>query len=90
MRFRWLPFRARPVHRMRMAVQAALLQASRLLKVDQAVVKCMVKFLAKVHVIPRKTAAMMQRLNENSQSYIQAEEEELLTLNWHCVGQKPT
>jgi sterol 24-C-methyltransferase len=31
----------------------------------------------------------MKRLNENSQSYIQAEEEELLTLNWHCVGQKP-
>jgi sterol 24-C-methyltransferase len=31
----------------------------------------------------------MQRLNENSRSYIQAEEEELLTLNWHCVGQKP-
>ena len=47
------------------------------------------KALAKVGVIPRKTNALMQRLNENSQSYIQAEEEELLTLNWHCVGQKP-
>jgi len=47
------------------------------------------KFLAKIHVIPKKTDAMMQRMNENSQSYIQAEEEELLTLNWHCVGQKP-
>ncbi len=47
------------------------------------------KFLAKIHVIPRKTDAMMQRMNENSHSYIQAEEEELLTLNWHCVGQKP-
>ena len=47
------------------------------------------KALARVHVIPRKTNALMQRLNENSQSYIQAEEEELLTLNWHCVGQKP-
>ena len=31
----------------------------------------------------------MQRMNANSQSYIQAEEEELLTLNWYCVGQKP-
>ncbi len=47
------------------------------------------KFLAKIHVIPKKTDALMQRLNENSQSYIQAEEEELLTLNWHCVGRKP-
>lgn len=47
------------------------------------------KFLAKIHVIPKKTNAMMQRLNENSQSYIRAEEEELLTLNWHCVGRKP-
>jgi sterol 24-C-methyltransferase len=47
------------------------------------------KFLAKIHVIPKRTNAMMQRMNENSQSYIQAEEEELLTLNWHCVAQKP-
>lgn len=47
------------------------------------------KALAKIRVIPRKTDALMLRLNENSQSYIQAEEEELLTLNWHCVGQKP-
>jgi sterol 24-C-methyltransferase len=47
------------------------------------------KFLAKIHVIPRNTDLMMQRMNENSHSYIQAEEEELLTLNWHCVGQKP-
>jgi sterol 24-C-methyltransferase len=47
------------------------------------------KALAKVHVIPKRTDAMMQRMNENSQSYIQAEEEELLTLNWHCVAQKP-
>lgn len=45
--------------------------------------------LAKVRIIPRKTDALMQRMNQNSQSYIQAEEEELLTLNWHCVGQKP-
>lgn len=46
--------------------------------------------LAKLHVIPRKTDAMMRRMNENSHSYIRAEEEELLTLNWHCVGQKPS
>ena len=45
--------------------------------------------LAKVHVIPQKTDALLQRLNKNSQSYIKAEEEELLSLNWHCVGRKP-
>jgi sterol 24-C-methyltransferase len=47
------------------------------------------KALAKVRLIPKKTDALMQRLNENSESYIEAEELELLTLNWHCVGQKP-
>lgn len=47
------------------------------------------RFLTKVHLIPAKTDALMQRMNANSASYIQAEEEELLTLNWHCVGQKP-
>jgi sterol 24-C-methyltransferase len=47
------------------------------------------RFLTKVHLIPAKTDALMQRMNTNSASYIQAEEEELLTLNWHCVGQKP-
>lgn len=47
------------------------------------------KFLAKLRVIPKKTNALMQRMNTNSQSYIQAEEEQLLTLNWHCVGRKP-
>ena len=47
------------------------------------------RFLARLHVIPRKTDALMQRMNANSMSYIRAEEEELLTLNWHCVGQKP-
>ncbi|MGK2950270.1 MAG: class I SAM-dependent methyltransferase [Acidimicrobiales bacterium] len=48
------------------------------------------RFLAKLHVIPKKTDALMQRMNANSASYIQAEEEELLTLNWYCVGQKPS
>ena len=47
------------------------------------------KFLAKVGLIPKKTNALMKRMNENSQSYIRAEEEGLLTLNWHCVGEKP-
>ncbi len=47
------------------------------------------RFLARIRVIPKKTNALMQRLNENNQSYIEAEEAELLTLNWHCVGEKP-
>ncbi|MEI6252597.1 MAG: hypothetical protein WCP30_07310, partial [Mycobacteriaceae bacterium] len=47
------------------------------------------KFLAGMHLIPRKTDSLMGRMNENSHSYIRAEEEQLLTLNWHCVGQKP-
>ena len=47
-------------------------------------------FLARLHLIPRKTDALMGRMNANSRSYIRAEEERLLTLNWHCVGQKPS
>lgn len=47
------------------------------------------KALAKVRIIPKKTDALLQRMNKNSQSYIEAEEAELLTLNWHCVGEKP-
>jgi sterol 24-C-methyltransferase len=47
------------------------------------------KLLAKLRVVPKKTDALLQRMNKNSQSYIQAEEEQLLTLNWHCVGEKP-
>lgn len=45
--------------------------------------------LAKIRVIPKKTDTLLKRLNQNSQSYIKAEEEALLTLNWHCVGRKP-
>jgi sterol 24-C-methyltransferase len=47
------------------------------------------RFLARLHLIPKKTDALMQRMNANSVSYIQAEQEELLSLNWHCVGRKP-
>lgn len=47
------------------------------------------KLLAKVRIIPPKTNALMQRLNKNSRSYIEAEERELLTLNWYCVATKP-
>ncbi|MCA9773307.1 MAG: class I SAM-dependent methyltransferase, partial [Myxococcales bacterium] len=45
--------------------------------------------LAKVRLIPRKIDAMMRRMNANCESYIQAEEAELLTLNWRLVARKP-
>ncbi len=32
---------------------------------------------------------MLQRLNTSCESYIEAEERSLLTLNWKCVGRKP-
>lgn len=47
------------------------------------------RLLAKLHIIPKKTDTLMQRMNANSMSYIRAEEEQLLSLNWHCVGEKP-
>lgn len=47
------------------------------------------RLLAKLHIIPKKTDTLMQRMNANSMSYIQAEQEQLLSLNWHCVGEKP-
>ncbi len=45
--------------------------------------------LTKIHLIPRKIDKMLQRMNANCESYINAEEEELITLNWKYVAQKP-
>jgi sterol 24-C-methyltransferase len=45
--------------------------------------------LAKMHVIPQKVDTMLQRMNSNCASYIEAEELELLTLNWRFVVHKP-
>lgn len=39
--------------------------------------------------MPEKVDAMLQRMNTNFASYIQAEKEELTTLNWKHVAQKP-
>jgi sterol 24-C-methyltransferase len=44
--------------------------------------------LSKMRLIPKKLDAMLQRMNTNCDSYIQAEEQELLTLNWKFVAQK--
>ena len=45
--------------------------------------------LAKARIIPKKVNAMIHRMNTKADSYIQAEEEELLTLNWKTVASKP-
>ena len=45
--------------------------------------------LSKLRVIPKKVDAMLQRMNTNCASYIEAEERELITLNWKYVTQKP-
>ena len=46
-------------------------------------------FLSRIRVVPRKIDAMIRRMHANCESYIQAEEEGLLTLNWRYVVQKP-
>ena len=45
--------------------------------------------LARVRLIPKKVDAMLQRMNTNCASYIEAEEQKLITLNWYCVARKP-
>ncbi|MEH6550697.1 MAG: class I SAM-dependent methyltransferase [Pseudomonadales bacterium] len=46
-------------------------------------------FLAAIRVFPKRFFKLMRRLHANAESYIQAEEEELLSLNWYAVMQKP-
>jgi sterol 24-C-methyltransferase len=46
-------------------------------------------FLTRMHLIPRKIDTMIRRMHINCESYIEAEEEELITLNWKYVTQKP-
>lgn len=45
--------------------------------------------LAKLHVIPAKVDTMLQRLNSNCASYIEAEQLELVTINWRWELKKP-
>jgi len=45
--------------------------------------------LATLRVIPRRVDAMLTRMNTNVDSYIEAEELGLLTLNWKIVARKP-
>ena len=46
-------------------------------------------WLARMRLIPRKVDAMLQRMNTNCASYIEAEELQLITLNWLYVPHKP-
>ncbi len=48
-----------------------------------------VSFLSAIRVIPKKIFRLLRRLNANAASYIKAEEEELISLNWYAVMQKP-
>jgi sterol 24-C-methyltransferase len=48
-----------------------------------------VAFLARMRLVPKKIEAMLQRMSANCASYIEAEEEELITLNWRFVAHKP-
>lgn len=48
-----------------------------------------VSFLSTIRVMPRKIFKLLQRLNTNTESYIKAEEQGLLSLNWYAVMQKP-
>lgn len=32
---------------------------------------------------------MIRRMHATAESYIKAEEEELMSLNWHSIGQRP-
>ena len=45
-------------------------------------------FLSTIRLLPRKIFMMIRRMHANCQSYIKAEEEELISLNWYYVGRK--
>jgi sterol 24-C-methyltransferase len=47
-------------------------------------------FLAAIRVFPRRFFKLMRRLHANAESYVKAEEEELISLNWFAVMRKPT
>lgn len=40
-------------------------------------------------MVPRKIFLLIQRVHANCESYIKAEEQDLLTLNWYAIMQKP-
>lgn len=46
-------------------------------------------FLSAIRIIPRKIFLLIQRMHANAESYIKAEEQGLIDLNWYAVMQKP-
>ena len=50
--------------------------------------EAIVSFLSTMHLFPRKMFMMIRRMHANAESYIKAEEEELISLNWYSVGLK--
>lgn len=48
------------------------------------------KRLSQLRLMPQKLFLMLQRMHANGQSYIQAEQLGLISLNWQIVAQKPS
>ena len=46
-------------------------------------------FLSTIRVIPRKIFLLIRRMHANCESYIKAEEEGLISLNWYAIMRKP-
>ena len=51
--------------------------------------EAIVSFLSTIRLFPQKLFKLIRRLHANAESYVKAEEEELLSLNWYAVMQKP-
>ena len=51
--------------------------------------EAVVSFLSTIRVFPQRLFKLIRRLNANAESYIKAEEEELISLNWYAVMRKP-
>lgn len=51
--------------------------------------EAVVSFLATIRLVPQKLFKLMRRLHANAESYVKAEEQGLLSLNWYAVMQKP-
>ncbi len=46
-------------------------------------------FLSTIRLLPRKIFLLIQRMHANCESYIKAEEQGLISLNWYSIMQKP-
>ena len=51
--------------------------------------EAIVSFLSTIRLFPQKLFKLIRRLHANAESYVKAEEEGLLSLNWYAVMQKP-